>query len=120
MTVFGCSFTPTTIVLLRGPGGGRGYASPCPRVAMDLLLTGRRMGAEEAERRGPRRGQPGYAHAASARAALESLAGGLAQEWSRHRMPVIALALGNIHTDGLDGYGDDLARHEASAACGAT
>lgn len=56
----------------------------------------------------PRRGQPGYAHAASARAALESLAGGLAQEWSRYRIRVIALALGNIHTEGLEGYGDDL------------
>jgi citronellol/citronellal dehydrogenase len=56
----------------------------------------------------PRRGIPGYAHAASARAGLENLAGGLAAEWGQHGIRVIALALGNIHTEGLEGYGDDL------------
>ena len=56
----------------------------------------------------PRRGIQGYAHAASARAALENLAGGLAAEWGPHGIRVIALALGNIHTEGLEGYGDDL------------
>jgi citronellol/citronellal dehydrogenase len=61
----------------------------------------------------PRRGIRGYAHAASARAALENLAGGLAAEWGAHGIRVIALALGNIHTEGLKGYGDDL---EAMAA----
>ena len=61
----------------------------------------------------PRRGIPGYAHAASARAALENLAGGLAAEWGPHGIRVIALALGNIHTEGLEGYGDDV---EAMAA----
>ena len=56
----------------------------------------------------PRRGIPGYAHAAAARAGLDNLAGGLAAEWSRHRIRVISLALGNIHTEGLESYGDDL------------
>ena len=56
----------------------------------------------------PRRGIPGYAHGAAARAALENLAAGLAAEWSRHRIRVIALALGNIRTEGLESYGDDL------------
>ena len=56
----------------------------------------------------PRRGIAGYAHAASARAALENLAGSLAAEWGRHGIRVIALALGNIHTEGLEGYGDDI------------
>jgi citronellol/citronellal dehydrogenase len=61
----------------------------------------------------PRRGIRGYAHAASARAALENLAGGLAAEWGPHGIRVIALALGNIQTEGLEGYGDDV---EAMAA----
>jgi citronellol/citronellal dehydrogenase len=56
----------------------------------------------------PRRGIPGCAHASAARAALENLAAGLAGEWSRHRIRVIALALGSIHTEGLESYGDDL------------
>ncbi len=54
----------------------------------------------------PRRGIPGYAHGAAARAALENLAAGLAAEWSRHSIRVLALALGNIHTEGLESYGD--------------
>jgi citronellol/citronellal dehydrogenase len=56
----------------------------------------------------PRRGIPGFAHGAAARAALENLAAGLAAEWSRHRIRVITLALGNIHTEGLESYGDEL------------
>ena len=56
----------------------------------------------------PRRGIAGYAHAASARAALENLAGGLAAEWGPHGIRVIALALGNIRTEGLESYGDDI------------
>lgn len=61
----------------------------------------------------PRRGIAGYAHAASARAALENLAGGLAAEWGPYGLRVIALALGNIATEGLESYGDDM---EAMAA----
>ena len=56
----------------------------------------------------PRRGIPGFAHASAARAALENLACGLAAEWSRHGIRVLALALGSIHTEGLEDYGDDL------------
>jgi citronellol/citronellal dehydrogenase len=56
----------------------------------------------------PRRGMPGFAHACAARAALENLAAGLAGEWSRHRIRVIALALGSIRTEGLESYGHDL------------
>ena len=57
----------------------------------------------------PRRGLPGYAHAAAARAALENLTRGLAVEWAPHGIRTIFLALGSIHTEGLESYGDDLA-----------
>lgn len=66
----------------------------------------------------PRRGIAGYAHAASARAALENLAGGLAAEWGPHGIRVVALALGNIQTEGLESYGDDLAAMAADVPLG--
>ena len=66
----------------------------------------------------PRRGLPGYAHAAAARAALENLAAGLAVEWGRHGIRAIFLALGNIHTEGLESYGDDLAEMASHAPLG--
>ena len=53
----------------------------------------------------PRRGIPGFAHAAAARAALENLAQGLALEWSRHGIRTVCVVLGNIETEGLAGYG---------------
>jgi len=53
----------------------------------------------------PRRGIPGFAHAASARAALENLASGLALEWSRYGIRSVCVAPGNISTEGLAGYG---------------
>ncbi len=53
----------------------------------------------------PRRGIPGFAHAAAARAALESLASGLSLEWSRHGIRSVCVVLGNIETEGLAGYG---------------
>jgi citronellol/citronellal dehydrogenase len=53
----------------------------------------------------PRRGQAEMAHAAAARAALENLAGSLALEWSEHGIRTVCVALGNIATEGLDGYG---------------
>ena len=53
----------------------------------------------------PRRGIPGFAHAAAARAALENLAQGLALEWSRHGVRTVCVVLGNIDTEGLAGYG---------------
>jgi citronellol/citronellal dehydrogenase len=53
----------------------------------------------------PRRGMAEMAHAAAARAALENLAGSLALEWSKHGIRALCVALGNIATEGLDGYG---------------
>ena len=56
----------------------------------------------------PRRGIPGFAHAASARAALENLAAGLSLEWSRYGIRSICVSPGTIATEGLDQYGADL------------
>jgi citronellol/citronellal dehydrogenase len=55
----------------------------------------------------PRRGMAEMAHAAAARAALENLAGSLALEWSTHGIRAFCVALGNIATEGLDGYGPE-------------
>lgn len=55
----------------------------------------------------PRRGIPGFAHAAAARAALENLAQGLALEWSRHSIRAACVVLGNIETEGLAAYGPE-------------
>jgi len=55
----------------------------------------------------PRRGMPEMAHAAAARAAIENLAGSLALEWSKHEIRALCVALGNIATEGLDGYGPE-------------
>jgi len=55
----------------------------------------------------PRRGMAEMAHAASARAAIENLAGSLALEWSEYGIRAVCVALGNIATEGLDGYGPE-------------
>jgi citronellol/citronellal dehydrogenase len=55
----------------------------------------------------PRRGIPGFAHAAAARAALENLAQGLALEWSKYSVRTICVVLGNIDTDALADYGEE-------------
>jgi citronellol/citronellal dehydrogenase len=55
----------------------------------------------------PRRGIPGFAHAAAARAALENLAQGLALEWSRHGVRSVCVVIGNIDTEALAAYGSD-------------
>jgi citronellol/citronellal dehydrogenase len=55
----------------------------------------------------PRRGMAEFAHAAAARAAVENLAGSLALEWSEHGIRTLCVALGNIATESLDGYGPD-------------
>jgi citronellol/citronellal dehydrogenase len=55
----------------------------------------------------PRRGIPGYAHAAAARAALEKLASGLSLEWSRFGVRSVCVVPGNIDTEGLAGYGEE-------------
>ena len=54
----------------------------------------------------PRRGIPLMVHASAARAALENLAGGLAIEWSRHRIRAVCVATGAIDTDAFRKYGD--------------
>jgi citronellol/citronellal dehydrogenase len=53
----------------------------------------------------PRRGIPGFAHAASARAALENLASGLSLEWSRYGIRTVCVSPGTIETEGLEQYG---------------
>ncbi len=53
----------------------------------------------------PRRGMADFAHAAAARAAVENLAGSLALEWGEHGIRTVCVALGNIATEALDGYG---------------
>jgi citronellol/citronellal dehydrogenase len=55
----------------------------------------------------PRRGMAEMAHAAAARAAIENLAGSLALEWSELGIRTVCVALGNIATEGLDGYGPE-------------
>ena len=57
----------------------------------------------------PRRGIPGFAHAAAARAALENLAAGLALEWSRYAIRSVCVVPGNIDTEGLAAYGAEAA-----------
>jgi citronellol/citronellal dehydrogenase len=58
----------------------------------------------------PRRGIPGFAHAGSARAALENLASGLSLEWSRYGIRSVCVSPGTIATEGLDQYGADMER----------
>jgi citronellol/citronellal dehydrogenase len=55
----------------------------------------------------PRRGIPGFAHAAAARGGLEVLAAGLSLEWSRYGIRTVCVAVGNVLTDGLRGYGPE-------------
>lgn len=55
----------------------------------------------------PRRGVPGMAHAAAARAAVENLAAGLAGEWARYGIRTVCVAPGTILTEGLRQYGDE-------------
>jgi citronellol/citronellal dehydrogenase len=67
----------------------------------------------------PRRGIPGFAHAAAARAAVENLASGLALEWSRFGIRTVCVAPGTILTEGLEGYGaDQIAAWERSIPAG--
>jgi citronellol/citronellal dehydrogenase len=67
----------------------------------------------------PRRGMAEMAHAAAARAAVENLAGSLALEWSKHGIRTVCVALGNIATEGLHGYGPErVAEWEAEVPLG--
>jgi len=67
----------------------------------------------------PRRGIPGMAHAAAARSAVETLASGLALEWSRYGIRTLCVAPGTILTEGLEGYGaEQVAAWERSIPLG--
>jgi citronellol/citronellal dehydrogenase len=67
----------------------------------------------------PRRGMADFAHAAAARAAVENLTGTLALEWSKHNIRAVCVALGNISTESLDGYGAErVAEWEAEVPLG--
>jgi citronellol/citronellal dehydrogenase len=67
----------------------------------------------------PRRGIPGMVHAASARSAVETLAAGLALEWSRYGIRTLCVAPGTILTEGLEGYGaEQVAAWERSIPLG--
>jgi citronellol/citronellal dehydrogenase len=67
----------------------------------------------------PRRGIPGMAHSSAARAALENLASSLASEWSRYGIRTFCVAVGNVLTEGLVGYGAErVARWERDVPLG--
>jgi citronellol/citronellal dehydrogenase len=52
----------------------------------------------------PLRGIPGFLHASAARAAVGSLASGLALEWSRYGIRSVCVAPGSIRTEGIEQY----------------
>ena len=56
----------------------------------------------------PLRGNPGFAHATAARAAVANLASGLALEWSRHAIRTVCLAVGSVESEGMDQYDPEL------------
>lgn len=64
----------------------------------------------------PRRGIPFMVHSSAARAALENLAGGLAIEWSRHRIRAVCVATGAIDTDAFRAYGDAFVQEASRTA----
>ena len=53
----------------------------------------------------PRRGIPMMAHSSMARAALETMAASLSNEWSRYGIRAVCIAAGLIDTEGLQQYG---------------
>ncbi len=64
----------------------------------------------------PRRGIPMMVHSSAARAALENLASGLSNEWSKFGIRTICVACGLIQTDGLLQYGGQAAVDAFTAA----
>jgi citronellol/citronellal dehydrogenase len=67
----------------------------------------------------PRRGIPGFTHASAARAAVENMAGSLANEWSRYGIRTVCVSLGTILTEGLEGYGaEQIAEWERTVPLG--
>lgn len=64
----------------------------------------------------PRRGIPMMIHSSTARSALETLAAGIAQEWSRYGIRAVCVAAGVVQTEGILQYGgqetvDEFATH---------
>jgi citronellol/citronellal dehydrogenase len=64
----------------------------------------------------PRRGIPMMIHSSTARAALETFAAGIAEEWSRYGIRAVCVAAGLIQTEGILQYGgqdvvDEFATH---------
>jgi citronellol/citronellal dehydrogenase len=53
----------------------------------------------------PRRGIPTMVHSSMARSALETLAAGIALEWSKYGIRAVCVAAGLIRTEGSLGYG---------------
>lgn len=53
----------------------------------------------------PRRGVPMMIHSSTARSALETLAAGIAMEWSRYGIRAVCIAAGLIQTEGVLQYG---------------
>jgi NAD(P)-dependent dehydrogenase (short-subunit alcohol dehydrogenase family) len=53
----------------------------------------------------PRRGLPTMVHSSMARSALETLAAGIALEWSKYGIRAVCIAAGLIQTEGVLGYG---------------
>lgn len=64
----------------------------------------------------PRRGVPTMIHSSMARAALETLAAGVALEWSRYGIRAVCVACGLIDTEGVRSYGGDATIEEWAAA----
>jgi citronellol/citronellal dehydrogenase len=89
------------------------------RAVAELSMIPRRSGVVVFVGFSPRRGIPGFAHAAAARAALENLASGLALEWSRYGIRSVCVAPGTIATEGLEQYGAEaIAAWERSVPAG--
>ena len=55
----------------------------------------------------PRRGIPTMVHSSIARSALETLAAGIALEWSRYGIRAVTVSCGLIRSEGLAGYGGE-------------
>lgn len=55
----------------------------------------------------PRRGIPSMVHSSMARSALETLAAGIALEWSRYAIRAVTIACGLVRTEGLMQYGGE-------------
>ena len=63
----------------------------------------------------PRRGVPMMVHSSMARSALETLAAGIALEWSKYGIRAVCVAAGLIQTEGVLQYGgQDLVDHSAT------